>query len=691
MVLQSILKQYFHYDTFRPHQQEMIERVLQKQNILIVMPTGGGKSLCYQLPALIMQGTAIVISPLISLMKDQVDALLGRNISAAFINSSLSNHEIHSRLQQMVQGRYSLVYVSPERLRSKDFIQVVQKIKVSLIAVDEAHCISEWGHQFRPDYKKIKYFLERLPGIPVIAATATATEVVRQDIIYSLGLSPCKTFVTGFERKHLLYTIRYFETEEEKLKKLVQYIKKLKGSGIIYCASRKKVEYLEKLLLPYHQRVLSYHAGMEEKIRNENQEIFMKEEALMIATNAFGMGIDKANIRYVIHYHMPATLESYYQESGRAGRDGNKAHAIVLYTPKDRELRERFIELEYPKKEILEYIYENLRKQEEHKMTLGWIQKDYLQGKLSLYEVINVMQTLEKYKAIYIDPLDIEQNQWSIRLRNKDLSFGELGIDSSYMEILKKQDQEDFQRMMDWIESDGCRGIQILKYFGEERKESCGHCDICLHAKDPNYENVVTKGIYSKGLFERLKQERKKVAQTFGVSDYILANNDVLKEMSRRFPETKEELLQIYGIGKRNLQYLESFLSIIKGYKLAEPKEFIEIKEKAKDIFILHEKPQTKKLKSKILNLYLHGKSIEEIAKLCKRKMGTIEDYMAKIMEEYPIPLEDFVNREEQEKIKRVIEVCSNGEQGLRKIKEKLPEEISYTKIKYVLASLKRK
>lgn len=353
----------FGLTSFRPGQRDVVEAVLAGEDVLCVMPTGGGKSLCYQLPSLALTGTTIVVSPLIALMKDQVDTLSERGIAAALINSTLSAAQQQDVMNRMAAGQFDLVYVAPERLRNPRFLEAIAKVSISLLAVDEAHCISEWGHDFRPDYARLGMFRERyLGGVQTIALTATATPTVRDDIVRLLGLRQPRNFVTGFARKNLRFEVQHCKTDREKDAWLVDYLRRQSGAGIIYAATRKRCEEIAGWLPEKTRRPIGvYHAGMEQAQRREVQEQFMEGKlSAIVATNAFGMGIDKSDLRYVVHYNMPGTLEAYYQEAGRAGRDGLASECVLLFSYSDRHIQEFFIENRFPTEELVRNVYEFL-------------------------------------------------------------------------------------------------------------------------------------------------------------------------------------------------------------------------------------------------------------------------------------------------------------------------------------------
>jgi ATP-dependent DNA helicase RecQ len=350
--------------SFRPGQRDVIATVLAGQDCLCIMPTGGGKSLCYQLPAVARPGLTLVVSPLIALMKDQVDALHDLGIAATCINSSLATSEVFARMDAMAAGLYNLVYVAPERLRSSLFIEKLRQAKLSLLAIDEAHCISQWGHDFRPDYARLGRFRQRLGSPPTIALTATATPHVRSDILQQLQLHEPRTFITGFARPNLRFEVEQALSEPDKQRTLLDFLAQTPGAGIVYCATRKRCEELVEVLSGalLGRRVGLYHAGLEPEARRRVQDEFMNDQKpIIVATNAFGMGIDKPDLRFVVHYNIPGSLEAYYQEAGRAGRDGLPSRCLLIYSARDRGTQEWFIENRYPEPEVVEQVYDYLR------------------------------------------------------------------------------------------------------------------------------------------------------------------------------------------------------------------------------------------------------------------------------------------------------------------------------------------
>src|SRR5262245_13710418 len=355
--------QRFQLTAFRPGQRDAVEAVLSGRDCLCIMPTGGGKSLCYQLPAVAREGLTLVVSPLIALMKDQVDGLTRLGIAATYINSSLTPAEAFQRIDQMAAGRYDLVYIAPERLRSSLFLEKLRLAKLQLLAVDEAHCISQWGHDFRPDYARLGRFRERLGYPQTIALTATATPDVRADVARQLRLREPQTFITGFARPNLSFEVQPVLSEIDHERSLTAFLQTTPGAGIIYCATRKRCEELAPIAAETSgRRADLYHAGLEPDVRRRVQDDFRSGKTpIIVATNAFGMGIDKPDLRFVVHYNIPGTLEAYYQEAGRAGRDGQPSRCVLLYAQRDRRIQEFFIESAYPQPQIVEEVYDFLR------------------------------------------------------------------------------------------------------------------------------------------------------------------------------------------------------------------------------------------------------------------------------------------------------------------------------------------
>jgi ATP-dependent DNA helicase RecQ len=400
----AVLRERFGYPDFRPGQERAVDAVLAGKDTLVILPTGGGKSLCYQVPALVLPGLTVVVSPLISLMKDQVDALLGRGLPAAFINSTLTSSEVASRMAKAQRGELRMLYVAPERFDVPGFAERVKAMGVSLLAVDESHCISEWGHDFRPSYLRIRDVRTRLGDPPTIALTATATPEVRRDIATQLALRSPETIITGFDRTNLSYHVVRTRTDDDKDVALVRTLREHEGLAVVYAATRRSVERIAGVLESARIRAVAYHAGLDDSHRREVQESFMNEEVrVIVATNAFGMGIDKPNVRVVVHHAMPGTLEAYYQEAGRAGRDGKPSTCVLLHAFQDRFTHEFFIKSAYPERKLVETLHETLRRHADDK---GVVQLEpgalpaLVGGRAREREVDSALRVLEQHGLV---------------------------------------------------------------------------------------------------------------------------------------------------------------------------------------------------------------------------------------------------------------------------------------------------
>ena len=486
------LRQHFGFDDFREGQREVIGSILEGKDAVVVMPTGSGKSLCYQLPAMILDGVTLVVSPLIALMKDQVDALQARGLPATFINSSISEPEQRARIDALRRREHKLVYIAPERFRSSRFNAALQQIPISLFAVDEAHCISTWGHDFRPDYMRLRNVIKSLNKVQTLALTATATPYVRSDIIQQLGLDRPQTFVSGFDRPNLSIEVVHTQREREKIATIRKLARQSPGSGIIYASTRKAVEQVGAKLKALDLKVSEYHAGMSDALRVRAQDDFMNGRTQMIvATNAFGMGIDKPDIRFVVHYQMPGSIEAYYQEIGRAGRDGLPSTCVLLFNYADKNTHDFFIEGSYPDISVIKQVYDSLAATELRKIELSTQEIARRAGETNEMAVQSALYVLERAghiqrtaPALNRGGRGAQQGRSIIMLDSAPAT--KLRIDPTEVSRRGELERRKLRAMIDFCYTDRCYRAHILNYFGDRKSERlCGTCGNCKPATSP--------------------------------------------------------------------------------------------------------------------------------------------------------------------------------------------------------------
>jgi ATP-dependent DNA helicase RecQ len=694
--LEEALKQFFGYDTFRLGQKQIVEEVLQNRDLLIIMPTGGGKSLCFQLPALLKPGLTVVVSPLIALMQDQVDALQDNGIGATFLNSSLSWDDVRSREFAILKGKIKLLYVAPERLLGEKFLpfldMVRSQIGISAFAIDEAHCVSEWGHDFRPEYRQMKQLRQRYPDVPILALTATATGRVRQDIIQQLTLREPGIHVASFNRPNLYYEVQ--PKERQSYNQLFKKIKSHKGSGIVYCLSRRKVDEIAFRLQEDGISALPYHAGMSDEARTTNQTRFIRDDVqIMIATIAFGMGINKPDVRFVIHYDLPPNIERYYQESGRAGRDGEPAHCTLLFGAGDIRTIEYLIDQKPDPKE------QRLARQQLRQVL------DYAEG-TDCRRTIQLSYFGERFKGDCgscdncCNPKPVED--WTIEAQ-KFLScvarcqerFGMIHI----IDVLRgsrKQKIEQYghhllstygigkdksaeawkmlgrsllhQGLLDET-TDGYRILKLNKLSWEVlRKQRSVQIAITETPVAKAIADTNPRIAEAEILFERLRKLRKQLADAQSVPPYVIFPDSSLRVMAQVQPETIEAFAEISGVGTHKLaQYGDNFVSEIRAFCQQQKLPV----------------PLPSNTHMVTLQYYQQGLSVEEIAQERGLSLSTIITHLSELIEmQQPVDLNRLVPPERQKPIIQAIQTV--GADLLKSIREHLGEEYSYEEIRLV-------
>lgn len=694
------LKKYFGYDTFRPMQEEIIQAIYDKKDSLVLMPTGGGKSICYQIPAVTMPGACIVVSPLISLMKDQVEGLLSNGVKAAYLNSSLSMPDQRVVEEQLFKGKLQLLYVSPEKLISQGFMPLLKKIKINLFAVDEAHCISAWGHDFRPEYTKLKFLKKEFPDTPVVALTATADKTTRHDITAQLDLQEPEMFVASFDRPNISLEVR---PGRQRIEQIIDFVYAHPDQpGIIYCLSRKSTEKIADKLEMRGINAMPYHAGLSSDMRARAQEDFINDKVqIIVATIAFGMGIDKSNVRWIIHYNLPKNLENYYQEIGRAGRDGVAAETILFYSYGDvsiyrdilsqnasdaRRLELQMLKLErmlqfaeasFCRRQILlNYFGENFQDncgncdvcKNPPKYFDGTViaQKALsavyrLKGKVGVNVLVDVLRGSQK-KSIY------QKGYQNIKTfgAGRDMSnfewqfFMTQLINTGFLEI----DYQDHMNLKLTEKSmpvlfDGQK-VNMVKFVPKKKKE-----------KAQKYQPV--QRTPEEQLFEELRQLRRSISQERGIPPYLVFSDATLHEMVRIQPMTDESMRKVSGVSQRKLHLFgNQFKEAILNFKNSH---FRKMGESSFDI---------------TLQLLQQGLSIEEVAERRELAVSTVFSHLTQLYEEgQNVPILQYINKREIDAVAEAIRDMETVDK-LRPIFEALNGEMEYNKIKLALSYLKK-
>ncbi|MEJ1241221.1 DNA helicase RecQ [Chryseolinea sp. T2] len=595
--LKEKLKQIFGYSQFRGNQETIIRNLLDGKNTFVIMPTGAGKSLCYQLPAMMREGLAIVISPLIALMKNQVDQMNAYGVNARFLNSTLGKGEITRLKKDCMNGLVKLLYVAPESLNKEETIEFLKKVNVSFVAIDEAHCISEWGHDFRPEYRKIKTMIQNLGDMPVIALTATATPKVQLDIQKNLQMEEADVFISSFNRKNLFYEVR---PKKETKKQLIKFLKDNKGkSGVIYCLSRKKVEEIAQLINVNGFRAAPYHAGLDPDVRMKNQDDFLNEEVdIIVATIAFGMGIDKPDVRFVVHYDVPKSLEGYYQETGRGGRDGLEGHCLMFYSHNDLNKLEKFNkDKPVQERENARVLLQEMEYYAEspvcrRRQLLHYFGEEYKQENCGMCD--NCVHPRERFDGTDAVRLVID----TAKKTNERFGLNHLvhvirGIEDEYvksyghfdLDVFGKGSDEDadywksvirqaliYQYLEKDIDNIGVlkitkKGLAFLKHPHTIELARDHDFTTAVDEEEESTEKPVLNKSYDTKLFEMLKTLRKKIAKEKNLPPFVIFQDPSLEEMATTYPTTNDELAQVNGVGTGKVnKFGKEFLAVIRKY-----------------------------------------------------------------------------------------------------------------------------
>ncbi|MFM9948848.1 MAG: DNA helicase RecQ [Saprospiraceae bacterium] len=717
----SALKKYFGYDQFRPMQAEIIERVYRGKDALVLMPTGGGKSVCFQIPALTMEGACVVVSPLIALMKDQVEGLRANGVRAAFLNSSLDGGEARQTEDDFFSGRIDLLYVSPEKVVSQSFLPLLQRAKISLFAIDEAHCISAWGHDFRPEYAQLRFLKQQFPAIPMIALTATADKVTRRDIIEQLALQEPETFIASFDRPNISLEVR---PGQKRIEQIINFIKQRPGqSGIVYCLSRKSTEELAVKLMGKGIRAACYHAGMSDSDRSRIQDDFINDKTPVIcATVAFGMGIDKSNVRWVIHYNLPKNIESYYQEIGRAGRDGAKADALLFYSYND-----------------VAVLQDIISKNESENTEIQLAKLDRMK------QYAEALACRRRILLSYFSE-DLSQNCGNCDVCSNPPQFfdGTVIAQKALSAVYRMREESGIGLLIDVLRGSGKReifekGYQDLKTYGAGRDIGYGEWQHYLHqlinlgyielAPDRHHVACLTPASHrvlfdsekvalvrmatvrermeaeqvkvkvtkerqrSRGeLFEELRQLRLRLSQKQGIPPYLVFSDATLEEMAAQVPRDEWDMQDISGVGEKKMQQFGvEFLKAINDYArrtgMPEKPAVVRIPPPVKT-----PKPKSPTTLQVTLEFFQEGANPELIARERNVSVNTIYDHLLQLLEAgEDIPIRKVATTAEIQQVKSSLKGLEGPPYRLKPIHDACGGAIRYEVIKMILAHLEEK
>jgi ATP-dependent DNA helicase RecQ len=679
--LKELLRLHYGFKDFWQGQERAIDNILQGRNVLVIMPTGGGKSLIYQLPGLVMEGATIVVSPLIALMKDQVDSLTSVGIPATFVNSTITLNEAKERLQGVAASHYKLLFIAPERFNSPIFLQELKNIKVSLFAIDEAHCISQWGHDFRPSYLRLKRAIE-FTGNPVVAAlTATATPEVRKDIIRQLHLQDPKTVVTGFARPNLQFGVIH-ASEGQKKDYITEAVRKANGGpGIVYAGTRSKADEIAQELLNEGVEAVSYHAGMDPGDRHWVQEGFMQGKVeVVVATNAFGLGIDKKNIRFVIHHNLPGTIEAYYQEAGRAGRDREQSFCLLLYSPKDRNLQEFFIKGDNPDPNIILEIYDTLLEMGGDRVLFTYAElSQMLSERVPEMAIGTALKILEKEG--YISKTNEKSANAYIRFLTdkedvyKGLSARAKKQNQALERLYDKYKEEDLRAGMDfsieeWTEVLGVKRDLLKRMLNKLSQEAKAEFNPPFRGTEVRIIKRVSPGEV-KIDFDGLKRKADNAYKKLDIiEDYVYHSGCRQKFILDYFEDSNAKECGVCD----NCMSKQRPVSPLS-------------RNKPRDIGKKRSTLNTKLTQLETLELYQKGYTAEEIAQYRELSLGTIADHICFLLKKKLIKdIGNLVSQDKQKKIKKAIK--KTGAEKIKPLKEEVGTEISYEEIKMVIAKL---
>ena len=720
------LRKHFGFEDFREGQHEVIATILSGKDAIVVMPTGSGKSLCYQLPAMMMEGATLVVSPLIALMKDQVDALQSRGLPATFINSAIPESEQRSRIESLRRGEFKLVYVAPERFRSPRFNSALRSINISLFAVDEAHCVSTWGHDFRPDYLRLKNIIESLGHTRTLALTATATPYVRSDIIQQLGLKQPHTFVSGFDRPNLSIEVAHTEREREKIARIKKLAKSQPGSGIIYTSTRKAVEQVGTKLLEQGLSLVTYHAGMTDNQRTRAQEDFMSgRRQMIVATNAFGMGIDKPDIRFVVHYQMPGSIEAYYQEIGRGGRDGLPSECLLLFNYVDKNTHDFFIEGSYPTPRLVKNVYDFLVSLGLQRIDLKSDELGSQIGERNDMAINSALYLLER--AGHIERTSVPNRTESGQKRSRtillldDPPVTQLRV--NFQDVTRRGDLErrKLREMIEFCYTDRCFRAYILDYFGDRHHaRSCGTCGNCGHVSTiaPEAPAIDAPETSLRELTddELLRVRKilacaKRMKGRFGKN--ILAAT-LRGSASKNVLQANLNQLSTYGLLKDMLhdnimRLIDALiaarcLSLTRGQyptvSITELGNRVMLEQERVELTLppvlsdlsdnRSESDQPNQTMLVTFSLYKEGLNVYEIANRRALTTNTIEEHLQKCLSAgLEVDVERFVLLHDRVMIERAIE--QHGSDKLKPLRDALPDTITYSMIRFVIADQQRR